>query len=110
MISPQDVLQFWFAGDPNTHRKVWFEQDAQFDAACARFGDALKDAKAGVFDHWAATPRGALALIILLDQFSRNLNRGSSEAYAADAKARDLARAAIASGFDQQLGPVERVF
>ena len=56
------------------------------------------------------TPRGTLALIILLDQFSRNLHRGSSEAFAADAKARQIARAAVAHGLDLQFGPVERLF
>ena len=62
---------------------------AAFDSSCARFADALRDAKAGAFDHWTETPRGALALVILLDQFSRNLHRESPEAFAADTKARD---------------------
>ena len=109
-MTPDEVLAFWFAGDPATQRKVWFEKNAQFDADCARFSDALREAKAGAFDHWAVTPRGALALIILLDQFPRNLHRGSAEAFAADAKAREIARAAVACGFDGQLSPVERIF
>jgi uncharacterized protein (DUF924 family) len=109
MIEPPDVLHFWFAGDSNTERAVWFEKDASFDAACDRFADALRAARAGTLDHWAATPRGALALILLLDQFSRNLHRGAAEAYAADAEARALARAAVARGFDRKLGWVERM-
>jgi len=109
-MTPDEVLAFWFAGGPATHRKEWFEKTDAFDAACGRFANALRDARAGVFDHWTATPRGALALIILLDQFSRNLHRNSPEAFAADAKARDAARDAVARGFDQSLGPVERMF
>ncbi|HTI84249.1 MAG TPA: DUF924 family protein [Acetobacteraceae bacterium] len=110
MTTPQDVLDFWFDGDPSSHRVVWFEKDAAFDHACTRFADALHDAKSGTLDHWAETPFGALALVILLDQFSRNLFRGSPGAYAADGKARIIARVAIAQQFDQQVGSVERVF
>jgi uncharacterized protein (DUF924 family) len=110
MITPEQVLDFWFDGDPATHRSEWFKQSVEFDASCARFADALREARTGTFDHWAETPRGSLALIILLDQFSRNLHRNSPEAFAADPKARSIARSAIARGFDQRLGPVERVF
>lgn len=110
MMTPDEVLDFWFVGDPAAHRKVWFEKDAEFDAACSRFADALRDARAGVFDHWTDTPRGTLALIVLLDQFSRNLHRGSPEAFAADAKAREIARSAVARGIDQGLAPMERMF
>ncbi len=110
MMTTDEVLDFWFAGDPSTRRKVWFEKDAEFDTACGRFAEALRDARAGAFDHWTDTPRGTLALIILLDQFSRNLHRNSPEAFAADGKARDIACAAVARGFDRMLGPVERMF
>lgn len=109
-MTPDDVLDFWFAGDPASDRKVWFEQDREFDAACTRFADALRDAKSGAFDHWTATPRGTLALIILLDQFPRNLHRASPNAFTADAKACEIARAAVAQGFDRALGPIERAF
>jgi uncharacterized protein (DUF924 family) len=110
MMTPHEVLDFWFAGDPAAHRQVWFKSLPEFDAACSRFADALRDARAGRFDHWTDTPRGTLALIILLDQFSRNLHRGSPEAFAADAKALGIARSAVARGFDQELGQVERMF
>ena len=109
-MTEDDVLDYWFDGNPATHRAVWFEQDDDFDATCARFSDALRDAKSGALEHWTATPRGTLALIILLDQFSRNLHRGSSEAFAADAKALQIARVAVAQGLDLQFGPVERLF
>ena len=110
MTTPQQLLDFWFDRDPTTHRPVWFERDAAFDQSCTCFAEALRAAKSGALDAWAATPHGALALVILLDQFSRNLFRGSPETYAADAKARSVARGAIARGFDQQVGPIERGF
>src|SRR5262245_25031466 len=109
-MTDDEVLDYWFAGDPATHREVWFEQDPDFDAACTRFADALRDAKSGALDHWTETPRGTLALIILLDQFSRNLHRGSPESFAADAKARQIAGAAVAKGFDRPFCAVERLF
>lgn len=90
MIGADDVLAFWFADGPSVQRKLWFEKNADFDTACGDFADALAAAKRGELDQWADTPRGALALIILLDQFSRNLLRGSPETFAADAQARGL--------------------
>jgi uncharacterized protein (DUF924 family) len=109
-MTPDQVLHFWFAGDPSVRRKIWFEKNIAFDSGCNRFVAALREAKLGWLDSWAETPRGALALLILLDQMSRNLHRGSPETYAADAKARAMARAALARGFDQRVGPVERLF
>jgi uncharacterized protein (DUF924 family) len=109
-MQPEDVLAFWFAGDPTLRRKVWFQKDADFDAACGRFADAARTARQGAFDAWADTPCGVLALVLLLDQFPRNLHRGSAEAFASDAHARQVARAAIARGHDQGLNPVERMF
>jgi uncharacterized protein (DUF924 family) len=109
-MDPDAVLSFWFDGDPTLHRDIWFRRDAAFDARCTAFADMLTQARDGAFDGWAATPRGALALVILLDQFSRNLCRGTPDAFAADPKARAVARAAIAAGFDQAFGPIERMF
>lgn len=109
-LLPADVLAFWFEDEPAQFRDQWFTQAAAFDAACCRFTAAIRHARTGRFDHWAATPRGALALIILLDQLSRNVFRGAAEAFAADAKARSVARGIIASGFDSVLTPVERMF
>jgi uncharacterized protein (DUF924 family) len=110
MIGAEDVLEFWFDGDLGAWRTIWFETNATFDAACARLREARDAAKLGRLDHWAETPRGALALVVLLDQFSRNLHRGSAEAFAADGKAREAARAAIARGFDQVVPPASRGF
>jgi len=110
MTQASEVLDFWFAGDPATQRKVWFQQDAAFDAACADLAAARELAKSGALDSWGDTPRGGLALLILLDQLSRNLHRGTAEAFAADAKARAIARDMIRRGFDEVLTPIERMF
>jgi uncharacterized protein (DUF924 family) len=109
------VFDFWFGapGDPEngTWRKAWFVKDPSFDASIAdRFRADVDDAVAGRRDDWAETPHGALALLILLDQFPRNLHRGSALAFAGDDRARRIADAAIARGLDRELGMVERVF
>ena len=95
-MSPQDVVQFWeLAGEER-----WFTKDAAFDGALAvRFGATLKQARLGAFDNWAETPDGALGLVILLDQVSRNIHRGSPLAFAADARALHLARQSIGRGY-----------
>ena len=110
MTAPADVLAFWFADGPDTRRAAWFQKDDAFDAACRQFEPAHEAAKRGELDHWAARPEGVLALLILLDQLSRNLHRGSPEAFAADPKARAIAAAAIARGDDRTLTPVQRMF
>ena len=109
MSTQDEVLRFWLAPD-GTFRDVWFAKNALFDGACGLFTDTLRAARQGALDHWAETPRGSLALVIVLDQFSRNLFRGSPEAYAADAKARAVTRAAIARGFDHAVTPTHRIF
>ena len=75
-----------------------------------RFGAFHVEALTGDLDHLAESPRGRVALVIALDQLSRNLDRGTAEAYAGDAKALALAREAIAAGLDRNLAPVERAF
>jgi uncharacterized protein (DUF924 family) len=111
MTTPEDVLSFWFADGPDTPRTAWFLRAASFDADCReRFAGTLREARLGRLDAWASTPRGALALSIVLDQFPRNLFRDSREAFASDTKAVAFARQAVARGFDRLLTPVERVF
>ena len=110
-----EILAFWFLppGDPGrgAMRDVWFRRDAEFDAAiAARFIGAVEAASGGALDHWAASAVGALALILVLDQFPRNLFRGAARAFATDAKARAIAARALAAGFDRALAPVERMF
>ena len=99
-MTPETVASFWETAGPS----CWFAKDAVFDGALAvRFGEALAQARAGTFDHWGETPEGALGLVILLDQVSRNIHRGSPLAFAADAKALALARAWIGRGYHQKL-------
>jgi uncharacterized protein (DUF924 family) len=109
-VTPRDVLDFWFGAAPYAPRKVWFERDHAFDRACTGFAEEQVRAAAGAYDDWAASPEGALAVVLLLDQFPRNLFRGSAQAYASDEKARRTVTRAIAAGQDALLPPVQRLF
>ncbi|MGD0432091.1 MAG: DUF924 family protein [Acetobacteraceae bacterium] len=109
-LTQSEILDFWFGGARSERQKQWFEKDAEFDVRCARFTAAIRHARAGHYDHWALTPKGALALIVLLDQLSRNVFRGSAEAFAADHHALEIARRSIANGLDAALTAVERMF
>lgn len=101
-VDAKTVVDFWMLAGPER----WFEKDAAFDGALAvRFGGALKQARLGVFDHWGETPEGALGLVLLLDQVSRNTHRGSPLAFAGDAKALALAKASVSRGYHQKLVP-----
>jgi uncharacterized protein (DUF924 family) len=116
---PREILDFWFAdrddaGQP-AYRDQWFKRDDAFDAQIAqRFGAIVERALAGELDGelagWADSAEGALALVILLDQFPRNLFRGTARAFAGDARALRLAKQAIAQGFDRQLPRYNRMF
>lgn len=98
--TPTDVLAFWREAGPQR----WFRKDAAFDAVFrARFLAAHAAAARGELDAWSGSAEGALALVILLDQFPRNAFRGSARAFATDAKAREVAAAAVDAGFDQQV-------
>lgn len=108
----REVLDFWF-GAPGSaefgrERTMWFKKDAAFDALLReRFGALLDAACAGELDAWCATPEGALALVIMLDQFSRNCHRDTPRAFAADDRALAIARAIVANGDDLRLPSVE---
>lgn len=111
-LRAREVLDFWFGAPGSAEygraRKMWFRKDAAFDALLReRFGALLDAACAGELDAWCATPEGALALVIVLDQFSRNCHRGTPRAFAADDKALAVARAMVASGDDLRLPGVE---
>lgn len=111
MIEPEHVLTTWFPADDAAAQKLWWGKDEATDAALReRYGETLADARAGRLATWAATPRGRLALIIVLDQLSRNIHRGSAEAFAADPLARELVREGLALGHERALEPIERVF
>jgi uncharacterized protein (DUF924 family) len=105
--TPDDILAFWTEAGP----RKWYAKDAAFDTAIRDRFEAVHHAAArGEHDDWAATPDGALALLILLDQFPRNLYRGSAHAFATDPKARAVARAAAARGWRRAVAPELRQF
>ena len=107
IVSPAEVLAFWRAAGPDK----WFERDDAFDAEIReKFLPTYTAAAAGRLDHWQSTPDGTLALLVLLDQFPRNLFRGDARAFASDAKARSIAEQAIAQGADRLFEPPERRF
>jgi uncharacterized protein (DUF924 family) len=102
-----DVLAFWRAAGP----EKWFAKDDAFDAQIqGRFLAAHEAAAAGALADWETTPEGVYALMILLDQFPRNLFRGSPRAFATDAQALEIAERAIAKGFDREITVPERRF
>ncbi len=108
MIGPEDVLAFWFGdlklGDsvPDEVRMRWFKKDPAFDRRILdRFGAALGAAERGELDAWTESARGTLALIVMLDQFSRNTRRDTAAMYANDAQAVELTRLFL----DQHDGP-----
>jgi uncharacterized protein (DUF924 family) len=116
-MTPDDVLQFWLgapAADAESFGKKlrrWFSADKAVDAEIrARFGDGVQRARDGALDDWAKTPRGRLALIILLDQFTRNLHRGSPRAYENDARSLALAEAGLDAHDDAELSFEEKMF
>ncbi len=116
MITPADVLRAWFDTDdaaaittPLMDR--WFKPDPAFDASLrARFGAHIDDGARGALAAWEASPAGALALVVLLDQFSRNIHRGSALTYAADPAALSLAERMVARGDDRRVAWLARSF
>jgi uncharacterized protein (DUF924 family) len=106
-IEPVEVLAFWRAAGPDK----WFEKDDAFDAAIrARFGDTYAIAADDGLSAWERDAESALALVIVLDQFPRNMFRGEARMFAADPLARAVADRAIARGFDRRYTPPERRF
>ncbi|MBT8129208.1 MAG: DUF924 domain-containing protein [Gammaproteobacteria bacterium] len=113
----EKILEFWFGTFPNawtadkSKQDMWFGNGAAYDADIfSTFGADYFRAVDGELDSWAESPRGRLALIILLDQFSRHIHRGGAEAFAQDQKAQQLCIEGISAGDDQSLHPVERSF
>lgn len=105
--SPDALLDFWRAAGP----KRWFKRDDGFDAEFReRFLPAHEAAAAGQLDAWGDSADGALALVLLLDQFPRNAFRGTAQMYATDRQARAVADAAIAAGHDLSVDPQLRPF
>ena len=110
-----EVLDFWF-GAPGSRergrpRKAWFQKSEPFDAEIRRgFLTTWERAARGELERWQATPLASLALIVTLDQFPRNMFRGTPRSFASDSLALAAARETIAREFDRLLSPVERPF
>jgi len=106
-----EVLEFWFGETPGSSRREWFRKDAAFDATIrARFADVHAAAAARGLEAWRASAEPMLALVVVLDQFSRNLFRDDARAFAQDAHALECAVQALARGDDLGLAPVQRQF
>jgi uncharacterized protein (DUF924 family) len=106
-----EVLAFWFGPQPGPSRAEWFRKDAAFDERIReRFGALHAAAARGERAAWRASAETNLALVVVLDQFSRNLYRDDARAFAQDAQARDCAVEALARGDDLGMRPVQRQF
>ena len=106
----REIMEFWF-GDTTGFRSEWFQKNSAFDEKIReKFGEDLERAIAGEYDDWAETAQGRMALIILLDQFSRNLFRGSPKSFAQDKKALNLTLEGLKLGHDREISPVQRTF
>jgi uncharacterized protein (DUF924 family) len=116
-IDPEEVLAFWF-GDLDVdgradavHTKRWFTKDEVFDRLLReQFGATYQAVSGGECESWLDSARGRLAYIIVLDQFSRNMFRGSGKMFATDARAREVVRDGIRKGVDKELAFAERGF
>ena len=105
------VLSFWFGAEPGKSRAEWFRKDDAFDEEIRRrFGELHERASRRELEAWRASPEPMLALVIVLDQFSRNLHRGTARAFAQDEHARDCAVEAVQRGDHLELLPVQRQF
>lgn len=107
-----EVLAFWFGAPPSVQpRPEWFRKDAALDTQVRqRFGAVIDTALAGGLADWDATPAGALARIVVLDQFTRNTGRNTPRAFAGDVLALAAAQALVAAGDDRRLPPLQRWF
>jgi uncharacterized protein (DUF924 family) len=105
----QSILTFWFSGAERDKR--WFEKSSTFDQEVrSRFLGLHEEAASDTLAAWKHFAGACLALIVLLDQFPRNMFRGTARAFATDALALEAARHAVASGYDRAMLPVERLF
>ncbi|XGV98669.1 MAG: DUF924 family protein [Leptolyngbya sp. BL-A-14] len=116
MSQQDDILRFWFTRSPGEKgsgnmRKVWFLKNSAFDQDIhTRFRLVYEQAMTGAFDGWQETAEGCLALVLLFDQFPRNMFRGTPQAFATDDRALAIAQKALDRRFDQSLPVVQRWF
>jgi len=115
--SIETILEFWFGTFPDAWHSdpekadMWFRHGSDYDQEIfIKFGALYHKACEGELDHWLDMPRGRLAVLVLLDQFSRHIHRGTAESFAQDEKAQEICLDGISAGDDQQLHPVERSF
>ena len=106
-VAPADILAFWRDAGPSR----WYTPDDVFDAeVCQRFLSLWQRAAAGELSSWETSDDGALALVIVLDQFPRNMFRGDIRTYASDARAKEVASRAVERGVDARIDPALREF
>ncbi|NJL80244.1 MAG: DUF924 domain-containing protein [Richelia sp. RM2_1_2] len=115
MSQANEILNFWFGNpedaDYGKPKKIWFAKEPEFDEELRRrFLTDYEKAAAGYLDEWKDSPLTCLALILLLDQFPRNIFRETPQAFATDWEALSTAHLAIAQGYDRQLLNVQRWF
>ncbi|MFD1709893.1 DUF924 domain-containing protein [Ottowia sp. GY511] len=117
VATPQQVLAFWLGACPLDEAAMarvqaqWFQKNEAFDAELRqRFGPTIEAALAGRLSDWPATDDGWLALLLVLDQFTRNTFRGEPKSFAGDPAALQHAVEGIAAGRDQRVPPMARIF
>jgi len=104
----QDLIEFWFSEEASKH---WFNSTKAFDRALLEAHEQTwLDAKQDRLDHWQQSAAGSLALVILLDQLPLNMFRGQAKSFATESQSRDVARAAIAKGFEQEFPASRKAF
>lgn len=111
----EEILEFWFGNPKNVDygksRQFWFTKNAEFDQEVrSRFMSVYQQAATGKLDYWQELPYSCLGLIILLDQFPRNMFRNQAQAFATDVQALEFSKYAINQGFDRELLPLQRWF
>jgi uncharacterized protein (DUF924 family) len=114
-VKADEVLDFWFGREDEPgygeFREEWFRKDPEFDREVReRFEELHEQAAAGALDGWKEDARGSLALVILLDQFPRNMYRGDPRSYATDRKAQETAEYAVDHALDRELPEFQRRF
>ena len=117
MESPETICEYWFGSSDNDlevakqYSKRWWSKNVGVDAEIkTRFASYLPRVVNGELEQWRDSPLGTLALILLTDQFPRNMFRGTAQAFAYDAIARNLCKQGLKKGIDQKLRPIQRVF
>lgn len=117
MTGADEIIEFWFGNSSDNlivadnKRSIWFGKDRDVDLEIKkRFEKSINDLADGKLEKWESKPHSILALVLLADQFPRNIYRDSPKAYALDDKALRFSNAAIEDGFDKKLILIERVF